>query len=196
MGRLQNTNWTRALWYGWGADAVGVLTVASALISLHNGPREIRERPYFAPQRSWRGNALMEPLGTGLLLAATLISAGILFYKPIGDAQLLSPWMFAPHLLICGLSLRSRDAAASIAALLLALLSATATSSGLGPFGRATPLQGLVLLWSYVASAAAMPLLIHALVGELHDDRRRWLGALEAAGLGVAEWHLAPPGQP
>ena len=196
LGQLQNTNWARALWYGWGADAVGVLTVASALISLHNGRRAVRERSNFSPQRSWRGNSLMEPISTGLLLAATFISAGILFYKHTGDAHLLSPWMFAPHLLICGLSLRSRDAAASIAALLLALLSAMATSSGLGPFGRAAPLQSLVLLWSYVASAAVMPLLIHALVGQLHDDRRRWLGALEAAGLGVAEWHLAPMEQP
>ena len=196
LGRLPGVRLTQAIEQWWGADAVGVLTVASALIRLHHKQRLTLGHSQVATPSGWLSRPLIEPLGTGLLLAACLISAGLLFYRPSGEAHGLSPWLFAPHLLICGLSLRNSKAAASVAALLLALLSATATSANLGPFGNPPALQSLVLLWSYAASAAAMPLLIHTLVGELRDDRQRWLGALEAAGLGVAEWQLAPLGQP
>lgn len=196
MGRLPDARLTQAIGHWWGADAVGVLTMASALIRLHRQRQRTWERPTVAVPAAWRNSPLIKPLLTGLLLAACLLSALMLFYRPSGEAPWLSPWLFAPHLLICGLSLRSSKAAASVAALLLALLSAVATSAGLGPFGHSPVLQSLVLLWSYAASAALMPLLIHTLIGELRDDRQRWLGALEAAGLGVAEWQFAPTGQP
>jgi len=174
LGRLPATGLAEALWCWWGGDAVGVMTVATALLSL---------QAWRAPPRL----RLRSLGGTGLLMAATLGSAAWLFFGPAPTPS-LSPWLFVPHLLLCGLALRSSLAAASLAALGLALMAALATSTHVGPFASAALPEALTLLWGYASSAAAMPLLIHALVSELRADRQRWRAALEASGMGVAEW--------
>ena len=172
--QLPAGTWLEALWCWWGGDAVGVLTVGSSLLSL----------------LSWQGLRRDRMLiGTALLLATTLASAALLFFGPQSTGT-LSPWLFVPHLLLCGLALCNSLAVASGGALLVSLLAAAATSAASGPFAGAPLPQALLLLWGYAASAAAMPLLIHALVSELRDDRQRWRDALEASGMGVAEWHL------
>lgn len=179
LGQLPPTALAEALWCWWGGDAVGVMTVAPALLSL----------PSWRPGQAWQQRGLT---GTALLMLATLFSAALLFFGQTGHGAALSPWLFVPHLLLCGLALRSSLAAATVTALGLALMAALATSTHSGPFYNrlaAAPLtEALALLWGYAASAAAMPLLIQTLISELRDDRRRWRTALEAVGMGVAEW--------
>lgn len=165
-----------ALLCWWGGTAIGVLLAGTLLLNLCRVPA---------------GRAAPSPgrlVGDALLFAATLACSMMLFFGSTRAAP--NPWLFAPHLLLGGLALRGSPAIGSTAALLMALLAAMATDRAQGPLASSELLPSLALLWGYMASAAALPLVVQVLVGESRVDRRRWQRALEASGLGTAEWQI------
>jgi diguanylate cyclase (GGDEF)-like protein/PAS domain S-box-containing protein len=160
----------------WLGDALGLLVVGVPLLTLD------RARLAQAVTQRW-------PSAAALTLA-TLGSAVAAFLAQSGQAAVLTPLAFVPHVLLCWLVMRHGVALASSTVLLLSAAAAVATAQGLGPFHAGTPAQGLALLWGYVATLEACMLVAAALTGELAATEARWQLALEGAQIGVADWHL------
>ena len=166
-----------AVWlHGWLGDAVGTLLLAVPLLTLS---RSMLNRAF----SEWHG------LPTLLLGTATLAS-GLLAFAPGADNGGLSPLIFVPHLLLCWLAVRSGIFAASATVLLLSAGAALVTATGRGPFAQGELAHGMGLLWGYVCTLSATPLLLTALVGELRAKDARWKLALDTSHIGVAEWDV------
>lgn len=169
--------WTAAplAWgYWWLGDLMGVLVVGVPLLT---ASRATFERAL----GDWRW--LM-----GGLLAGGALLAGWFAFR--GTAGAVSPLLFLPYLLLCWLALRSGVFAASAIVVMLAAVAVAATLGGRGPFAGAVPTSALAMLAGYLATLAALPLLVTALVGELSATEHRWQHALAASNLGVADWDL------
>ncbi|MET0518168.1 MAG: EAL domain-containing protein [Burkholderiaceae bacterium] len=186
-GALPEGAMAGALCAWWGGDAMGVLAVGASLLG-------------WADWRLPRWPPLRRLAGTASLVAAALGSAALLFFGRGDESLTPSPWLFLPHLLLCGLALRSSLALASTSALLLGLMALAATALQLGPLhlppqsgpgGAVVAPQALLLLWGYMGTAALVPLLTCALTRALRDEQRHWREALEAADIGAAEWARA-----
>ena len=165
--------WTAWL-YGWLGDALGVLAVGIPLLTL--------SRPSLS--RAF-GQAHWAPT---LILSLGAIASGWLAFAVSGGAYLvLLPLIFLPHLLLGWLAARSGIFAASSAALLVGIGAALATVNGLGPLQQVDPQRSVALLWGYVFTLVAVPLLMSAVTFELAAGGKRWERALEAFDTGVAE---------
>ena len=121
------------------------------------------------------------------LAAGTLLSTWLAFR---GEAGGVSPLLFLPYLLLGWLALRTGVFTASVTMLLTAAIAVGATIAAQGPFAQAAPTASLAMLAGYLATLAAMPLLVTALTGELGSTEQRWQLALAASQLGVADWDL------
>ncbi len=166
-----------AAWlYWWFSDAIGTLIVGIPLLTF--------SRVRLA--RAWR-NWRWAP---SLLLSITAVLTGWLaFVTPsVADGGYLTPLVFLPHLLLGWLAARSGIFVASATALLLSAGAAWATTRGHGPFAVPNTATGLALLWGYVGTLTAMPLLLTALIGELSANEARWRVALDDSNIGVGEW--------
>jgi diguanylate cyclase (GGDEF)-like protein/PAS domain S-box-containing protein len=197
LGQLPADSWLDALTCGFGGLALGVLSVAPALMSWH-GERQHRRQGQQARMATadWR-QGLGKKAGATLLMLACGGSAALVFLHPQTAVAGLSPWLFLPLLpllLLCVSALHGPFAAASGAAFLLTLAAAGAAAQALGPFSALPMPQSLALLWGYAGSAAALPLLFRTFAGEMEHERRRWRAALESAGMSLAEWQLGPEG--
>lgn len=183
FGHIVPAEMPRALLSWWGGDALGVLSLGVPLLVLPGLPARPRTEPGTPARRTaW--------LASGLLAFATLGSAALVFGLGGQNAVMLSPWLFAPHLLLSWLTLRDGLTLASVTAALLTLLAALSTGVELGPFAAIPLPERLATLWAYTASAAAVPLLANAVLGEMRQEHSRWRHALEAAGMGIASWDL------
>ncbi|WP_263569450.1 bifunctional diguanylate cyclase/phosphodiesterase [Roseateles oligotrophus] len=192
MGQAVAGSWLDALLCWLGAQALGVLTVAPLLMSWHWArltERQDHDKFTKVPAKM----SAKKILSVGLLLACA-ISAWLILLGPQTALTAPSPWLFLPHLLLCGLALSGSFALATSAALLVVSAAATATAQAIGPFSVLALPQSLALFWGYAGSAAALPLLIHSLAKELHNDRRQWRKALESSGMSLAEWRIGPAG--
>ena len=162
----------------WLSDAVGTLLVGVPLLTLSR--RAVRRA--FADWH-WVPN---------LLLSLATVGTGVLAFAPAsGQGGGLSPFIFLPHLLLCWLAARSGVFTASMTALVLAAIAALATAHGQGPFFQGDTAHSLALLWGYVGTLSATPLLVTALVGEIRSNDERWQLALESSNIGVGEWNVA-----
>ncbi|MEN9543286.1 MAG: hypothetical protein RLZZ598_119, partial [Pseudomonadota bacterium] len=123
------------------------------------------------------------------MLAAVAIGAGSLsFFQSPGSA--FTPFVFVPHLMLAVLTIRAGLHQASLVALLLAVVAAWGTAMGQGPLYSDDFSEGLSLLWGYIATLTALPLLIAVLVAERSRREGRWQLALEGTGTGVADWDV------
>ena len=193
LGQLPAGMGIDAFTCGLGGQALGVLTVAPVLMSGHGEWLRRRQSRATAAAPAWH-KGLGKQAGSIAFMLACGFSAALIFLYARTSSQGLSPWLFLPHLLLFALALSGTLAYASGAALLVTLAAAGATAQALGPFSVLPTPQSLALLWGYAGSAAFLPLLIHTLISELHNDRRRWRAALESAGMSLAEWQLGPDG--
>jgi diguanylate cyclase (GGDEF)-like protein/PAS domain S-box-containing protein len=160
--------------YWWLGDLMGVLVFGVPLLT---ASRATLERAL--------GDGRWLP---GMLLAGGALLAGWFAFR--GAPGAVSPLLFLPYLLLCWLALRSGVFAASAIVVLLATIAVLATLAGSGPFADAAPTSALAMLAGYLATLAALPLLVTALVGELRATEQRWQLALAASNLGVADWDL------
>ena len=124
---------------------------------------------------------------TLLLSLGAIASGGLAFAVSGGANPVLLPMIFLPHLPLAWLAARSGLFAASSSALLVSVGAALAVVSGLGPLQQVDPQHSAALLWGYVLTLVAVPLLMPTLIGERASDVERWKRALEASGVGVAE---------
>ena len=183
LGLLATTGMAVDAWGGslllrWGAEAAAVMSFAPLLLGNRAGQGSVR---------GWR--AMLAPL---LLLLATLATAVWAFHCVQIDPNASGAWLFVPDLLLAWLALRTDDQRWSSATLaLLGAGVALAGAIGIGPFRLDAGPASMAALWGYVCTFAVIVLLAQTLSAELRQDRARWQGALEAAGLGVAEWDLA-----
>jgi diguanylate cyclase (GGDEF)-like protein/PAS domain S-box-containing protein len=161
----------------WLGDALGVAVAAVPLLAL-------ARRPWTANRRGWRS------ADTALLAAAAVGVASMAFFSSVTATVPLSAWLFVPHLLLAWLATRGGLFATSATVLAIAVVAATGTALGLGPFVLPQTTEGLALLWGYVCTLSATGLLITAYSGELAVNEERWQIALEGADLGVADWDL------
>ncbi|XVJ69120.1 MAG: EAL domain-containing protein [Rhizobacter sp.] len=174
-GQVSAQSWSQTALYWWLGDAAGVLLVGVPLLTIN--------RPDWT-QASQRQRDL-----SGLIAASGIVVLALLPFAQTSDQNApLSPLLFVPHLLLCWLAASRGLFISAISVLSIAALSATATAHGLGPFYLGQPSQSLVMLWAYVCTLGAMPMLITALVGELSANDRRWQLALDSSNVGVAEW--------
>jgi len=159
----------------WIGDAVGALLVGVPLLTVSR-----------ASLRHAFGDWRWAP---SILLSIVTVGAGLLAFAPATDgSNALSPLLFVPHVLLCWLAVRSGVFTASTTALLLSAGAAMATIQGQGPFFQGEVPHSLALLWGYVGSLSATPLLVTALVGEISASDERWQLALDSSNIGVAEW--------
>jgi diguanylate cyclase (GGDEF)-like protein/PAS domain S-box-containing protein len=136
---------------------------------------------------NWRAT-----VGPPLLMLATLASALWAFLTLEVDPAASSAWLFVPTLLLAWMALRSDEPRWSSATLaLLGLGMALAGAMDLDPFRFDAGTASMAPLWAYVGTLAVIVLLAQTLSAELRQDRSRWRKALDASGLGVAEWDLA-----
>jgi diguanylate cyclase (GGDEF)-like protein/PAS domain S-box-containing protein len=165
----------RTAWlHAWLGHALGALAVGIPLLTL--------SRPSLT--RAF-GHSHWAPT---LILSLGAIASGWLAFAVSGGAYLvLLPLIFLPHVLLGWLTARSGTFAAASAALLVSVGAALATVNGLGPLQQVDPQRGVALLWGYVFTLVAVPLLMSTLIGELAAGGKRWKRALEASDTGSAE---------
>lgn len=178
LGQISQTGWLSTLWSWWGAEAIAVLTITPALLSLGSpGPEP---------------DSLRRRTGQLLLALAAVLTGSWAFFGPHMAQHRLTPWLFLPFLLLGWMVLRSTGLRLNGATVLLLTLAASAaTSMGLGPFALETLPLREALLWAYASSLAAIALFAQVLLAGMQQDRLRWQHALEAAGMGLAEWDLS-----
>jgi diguanylate cyclase (GGDEF)-like protein/PAS domain S-box-containing protein len=174
-GEISAQNWPQTALYWWLGDAAGVLLVGVPLLTVN--------RPDWT-QAAQRQRDLTGGIGASVIVVLALLP----FMQPTEQNSPLTPLLFVPHLLLCWLAASRGLFVSAMAVLSIAALSATATAHGLGPFYLGQPSHSLVMLWAYVCTLGAMPMLITALVGELSANDRRWQLALDSCNVGVAEW--------
>ncbi len=161
--------------YWWLGDAAGVLLVGVPLLTVN------------------RIDGSQSALGQRFLWAfagaGTIVCLGALpFLGWFQQGSSLTPLLFLPHLLLCWLAASRGLFVASMAVLLLATVATVGTVKGYGPFFDGHPASSLAMLWAYVCTLAAMPMMITALIGELRANDKRWQLALDSSNIGVAEW--------
>jgi diguanylate cyclase (GGDEF)-like protein/PAS domain S-box-containing protein len=161
----------------WICLALGALLVGVPLLTLTRSAIARALRP------SRRLGTLVLPLGV-------LASAYAAFVAQPAQMHSLTPLAFVPHVLLAVLVVRSGLPSAAWSVLMVALAAGYAGAFGLGPFEATRPQESLALLWAYLASLAAIVLLVGALTGETARLEERWQLALQGPNLGVAEWHL------
>ena len=164
--------------YLWLGDVMGLVVVGIPLLTLSRGAL----RQAFG---QWRW------VQSSLLVLATLASAALAFLLTGTGANAPSPLFFVPHALLCWLGARSGLFLASVTSLVLAVASMLAANYNIGPFHLHPTGAGLAFLVAYVCSLLAVPLLTHALTGEIAANERRWQLALDTSQIGLGEWDLA-----
>jgi two-component sensor histidine kinase len=138
------------LW--WAGDSLGILIVAPVLVTWVHRPR-----------LGWQGLRLLE---FATYLAVTTLIGLAVFVWPTGGNPFFYPRAYVafPLLAWAGLRLGSREAAVGVA--ILATFAVWGSVNGFGPFSRWAPDARLVLLDTFIATAACTALLIAAVIAE------------------------------
>ncbi len=188
FGQLAATDWLESFICSAAAHALGILAVSPLLMTWHGTAQAARPSSQgLAPRLRQSAASLAWVLASGLC-------AWLIFFDPLTSNIGWSPWLFLPHLLLCGLAFNGSFRAASAAALLLTLLAAAAAAHSTGPFATLPMSQNLALFWGFAGSIVALPLLIHSGASELRRHSLLWRKALASSGLGVAQWRIVPAG--
>ena len=148
-GKLSaNAAWD--VYEGWFiGDAVGILLVASLIVSWRSSERE-----------DWQPGRLFHLL---VVLAATGVLSGLIFFLSSGSRA----WSIYPALVWAALALRVRGTAAAL--VLATVVASAATLRGFGPFASGGA-PDLVLLQQYLAVTCATCLLLAGAVDERNAE--------------------------
>ncbi|WP_197046803.1 GGDEF domain-containing phosphodiesterase [Paucibacter sp. KBW04] len=177
----------RAWALGSASHAFSVLSLVPAWLAA----RELWQHK--APEQQGIARAHRVELPLQLLLSlALLASAAAFFAVPKGNSPGAAAWVFLPHLLLSAMSLGQGRALPSLSALAFSAMVLLASAQGLGPL--AVGADGLLLLWGYLASLSAIPLLAGTLKAQLNERQQDWQRVLANADLAQAEWRLSPQG--
>ena len=166
-----------AAWvYWWLGDVIGTLIVGIPLLTLSS-----THMAWLAGRWRW---------APALLLSLTTVATGWLAFAlpAVAVGGHLTPLIFVPHLLLGWLAARSGIFVASLCVLVLSAGGVWATARGHGPFVAGDTASSLLLLWGYVGTLTAMPLMVTALIGEMTTAEARWQVAMNDADIGVGEW--------
>lgn len=174
-GLLDNASWPLSWLYWWLGDAAGVLLVAVPMLTVN---RIDWQQPFQGRRAAWTA------LGATAVISVSLLP----FSGWLRGGNAITPLLFLPQLLLCWLAASRGLCVSSMAVLAISAGAAAATAHGYGPFFEGQSSQSLALLWAYVCTLSAMPMLITALLGELSANDRRWQLALDSSNIGVAEW--------
>ncbi len=148
-------SWAAVDWVRWWLnDATGALLFGPLLVPL-------QRTSFAALARAPRTAAC---LGLAMLLTALWVVFAPSTLGPPGVAQL--PVAVLSLALVVVASLRFGLVPTAAVALGLVLIEALSYSFGLGVFRDLAPVQGLIVLWSFIGAVIAMSLLLAVLVGE------------------------------
>ena len=140
--------WLAAWLIWWAGDTMGVITAAPLLLCF--------------TRQEWRGIVLRR---TGFLIwvvATALLVFGVFVLNKGRDGQAWS-LAFLPLPMVAWVALRFGAIGSSLAIIVLSVGAAYATATGRGPFHRADAIEGAVMLWLFMVSAAVLGWLITAL---------------------------------
>ena len=154
---------------------VGLLLAALPLLSLR---RDAVQRAFAPTRRAW----------TVVLLGGLLCSALGMLGVPAAAATL--PWLLLllPAVLSAAMLVHGGLGLSSAMTALLAVAVVWATHLGSGPFALLAPLPAQAAAWIYTSLLAGNVLLLHTLTRDNLGVEKRWLLALDGAGLGAGEW--------
>jgi PAS domain S-box-containing protein len=170
-----------AVWMVWWlADALGILIFAPPLLAVSARPAGL-----------WPPRRLAE--GAGLVLALGGLGLAVFDGGGLIDARQL-PLSFLPFPALIWAALRFGVRGAVMATLLLSVLATWGTARGRGPFALEDVPSGLMLLWTFMATAALLALLVSALQAERHQveaDRARLFAlSLDLLCVGDMQGHI------
>ncbi len=137
-----------AAWLTWWAgDAMGVILAAPLVFAFVSDEHRVILR---------RGAEFVAWLGV-----TCAVTWGVFVFNHGSDGQ---PWAlaFLPLPFLVWGTLRFGGAGTSLAVIVLAVGAAYGTATGRGPFFRVNPMEGVVVLWIYMATSAALGWLITA----------------------------------
>ncbi len=129
----------------WLGDCVGVLVAAPLLLSVtHQSARKLRS------------------FGLEFVIwcVVTVGLMGVVFYLPAQPGISTLPLVFLPLALTVWAALRFGVEGTSLAVLTLALVAASGTAAGRGPFLKPEIESGVFLLWAYIGSVTVLSLMV------------------------------------
>jgi diguanylate cyclase (GGDEF)-like protein/PAS domain S-box-containing protein len=154
-------------------NALGMITVG---ISLLTCSRAMLTKPLVGPRSA----------ATLALFSGAVASGWLAFAAPPGVTLMLLPLLLIPHLLLAWLAARAGLFVAVTAALLVCIGAALGTAAGLGPLQVFDAARSAALLWGYLVTVAATPLLMSTLIADMLIEGRRSSMALDASQTCVA----------
>ena len=156
---------------------VGLLLAGVPLLTLR---RDALLRAWAAPRRAWTLLLLIT------LLCSTLAVVG--FSAALGTL----PWLLAciPMVLLAALLVHTGLGLAAAMTATLAVSVVGASGHGVGLFANLPAPQAMASAWIYASMLIGNLLLLHALTRDSLGVEKRWLLALDGAGLGAGEWQL------
>ncbi len=163
-----------AAWLTWWAgDSMGVILAAPLVFAFVSEERRVILR---------RGAEFLTWLGV-----TCVVTWGVFVFNHGSDGR---PWAlaFLPLPLLVWGTLRFGGTGTSLAVIVLAVGAAYGTATGRGPFFRANPMEGIVVLWIYMATSATLGWLISALQAKRQQSvgiQRLFEQALSDVSLGV-----------
>ena len=157
----------------WAGDAMGVIAAAPLV---------------FAFTRPEVRTILFRPVEIAAWLGATALVTWGVFVLNRGSNGQAWALAFVPLPLVAWAALRIGPAGTSLALIVLSAGAAYGTATGRGPFYRAQPVEGVTVLWIYMATSAVLGWLISALHTarvQATDIQRLLEQALSDVSLGV-----------
>ncbi len=157
----------------WAGDIMGVIAAAPLVFAFTR--QEVRAILFRSAEFAvWLG-------------ATVVVTWGVFVLNRGSDGQ---PWAlaFVPLPLVAWAALRFGPSGTSLALILISVGAAYGTATGRGPFFRPQPVEGVAVLWTYMATSAVLGWLVSA----LHQTRAQAAGiqrifeqALSDVSLGV-----------
>ncbi|MGC4080191.1 MAG: EAL domain-containing protein [Rubrivivax sp.] len=165
-----------ALAAAWATLGIGALLTAFPLLALDRRAAVVLDRP--------------TRLASALALTAAAAMATLLLCSPsnrAGEFGILLP--FAAPLLLVALAVRHGAPLAAAALLLCTTVGALTTVSG-SPWWAGAVQPPPLATGAWLATQAALLLILHAGAVEARWREQRWEWALDGSRLGVADWHV------
>ena len=175
-GRISMLDLAGAWLAWWFGEATGLLVVGVALLAL--------------PQVATIGVGSPRWVGDAALLLALALSLGLVVDALANGRLSLLPFAMLPLVALAWLALRSGLALPAAGLAVMAMLAAALLAGGSRALGQVAATLGMRSMWSCLALAQALVLLVHVFAGRARSAAQRFELALESADFGVADWRL------
>jgi diguanylate cyclase (GGDEF)-like protein/PAS domain S-box-containing protein len=178
FGTLSWSQFPHAFLHGWLGHLLGALVFGVPLLTLSS--------------RTLARIASPANRAPGIILSLGAVATCLLSFAVTSGLELaLLPLVLLPHVLLCSLAARNGLLASSLAALLIGVGAILATGYGLGPLQHLDAQRAQALLWAYLFTLSALPMLVASLVGERTARGALWRSALDASQIGIGEIDVA-----